>query len=126
MEESLYQHFNNELLKDGSNKPVVLAKFYSSAIGVPLTQTIIRICAKLNKMYGTGIVFNAILQIYDMDSVDNKESGSYGLMSYFCKKALIDNNKGNHSLTDTINENIMRIQELEKNKLIIPDPFKEK
>jgi len=122
--EPLSQYFLNKLESD--EKPfITLTVFFCSAFGIKATPEFFKMFNKLTKMYDKYLIFFAILDVYDMPNV-NELTNSYkmqALLSYFIKKKF-KSSEPTHVLTEILNDNKLRRQEINKTKLIIPNPFK--
>jgi hypothetical protein len=112
--DSLAEHFYEQLYKD-ENPASILTTFYCTSMEIERTEGLAKIFGKLTRMYGKEAVFASVINVYDMGT--EIKGNPYRILAFFAKKNMLsDKSVDSPSLTDTINENKLRIQELERNK----------
>jgi hypothetical protein len=111
-------------LESEKNPGGILARFFSELFEVSVDRGDYILFNKLVKAYGKDEVFKAVLNVYDMGSLDLSR-GYYPILAYFCKKSLDDKNTiVDRKLIDT---NIIssKLEKIKRERWTYKNPFEE-
>jgi hypothetical protein len=79
--------FFYEQLSTTTNPALVLSRFYGEVFDRQYGRSEVIMFNRLLKLYSKFTIYFSILDMTSMDNI-NFESGTFGLLSYFCKKRL--------------------------------------
>ena len=99
-----------DIITNSKHHGFQLAAFYTSIfdLGKP-TNSLIANFTRLDKVYGTDVVFFSILDLLDMEELDHKDI--FRLVSYFCKKRTLPESV---VVYENLSTRIDKLNELEK------------
>lgn len=123
--ESLATIYLNMLI-DGNNNALILAKFYWELFSVEPKKEDIILFGRVVKLYGRDIVFGAILDMYDIPNI--KLGNIYPLLVYMCKKRLLNllSSKPEQDIDlSKFAEDLHKTFSKKRKKLKVLDPFNE-
>jgi hypothetical protein len=114
------------MLAEGDNIPITLAKFYWELFSVEPKKDDIIAMSKLVRVYGRDIVYSALLDMYDVPDI--KLENIYPLLVYMCKKRLLSIRDSKPNLDTDLSkfaEELHKSFSKKKRKLKVIDPFNE-
>ncbi len=90
-----------EQLSTTTNPALVLSRFYGTVFEREYGRPEVIMFNRLLKLYSKFTIYFSILDMTSMDNI-NFEAGTFGLLSYFCKKR-IEQKFGNASANSLVN-----------------------
>jgi hypothetical protein len=111
-----------QLLEESTDKGLVLSRMFSEITGMPNTTQSIVSFRKLNKIYGSKRLLNAVLDVVLSENANLDKI--YGLLSYLCKKQL-SKETSNVILLDNNTAKMEKYLSHGNRKLEVKSPFNE-
>jgi hypothetical protein len=108
--------FFYEQLSTTTNPALVLSRFYGEVFDREYSRSEVIMFNRLLRLYSKFTIYFSILDMTSMDNI-NFESGTFGLLSYFCKKRLEQKVGESSSNLKSLDKEVNQLEkEIEKQK----------